>query len=253
MYSFSFLHAGKHATFYVLNRHQTHLYTLTEIAHIQLPVVLSRHTTLHRATLAPSKALLTKPNNHHPQHSQGHCTVCFLNMGKSGDHGYTNHPSTLTDDYMMQNARPCEQQQRLAGNEFCHKSLQPLTNLPPSHKCLFLSSVHTPFLWHDNLSPMFILYYKTFLVYDYSLTFASLVCIHPFVIILPLKWWIVPMATLPMLSKHVVLLVFSNNPLQSFSFSSLEHACQSPIFFFPTSSLSAPSAISDINSKRQHE
>ncbi|KAI9487034.1 MAG: hypothetical protein EXX96DRAFT_614831 [Benjaminiella poitrasii] len=83
---FTFNVVGKYATFYVFNRAQTNLYTMCEIAHIQLPLTLD-HVPLFLSQLDKVVKIIS----------------CFQFTLNSGNHNYANDPSTLTDN-MFHNA-----------------------------------------------------------------------------------------------------------------------------------------------------
>ncbi|KAK4518417.1 uncharacterized protein ATC70_008634 [Mucor velutinosus] len=83
---FTFTVVGKYATFYIFTRAQAYLYTMCEIAHIQLPLTLD-HVPLFLSQLDKVVRIIS----------------CFQYTLNSGNHSYANDPFTLTDN-MLHNA-----------------------------------------------------------------------------------------------------------------------------------------------------
>ncbi|KAF7722888.1 hypothetical protein EC973_002608 [Apophysomyces ossiformis] len=82
----AFIVVGKYATFYIRNRAQTHICTMCEIAHIQLPLTLG-HVPLFISQVNKVVKVI----------------VCFQYILNSGNHNHGNSPTTLTDN-MLYNA-----------------------------------------------------------------------------------------------------------------------------------------------------
>ncbi|ORE00821.1 hypothetical protein BCV72DRAFT_96253 [Rhizopus microsporus var. microsporus] len=80
---FAFTVVGKYATFYMFTRAQAYLYTMCEIAHIQLPLTLD-HVPLFLSQLDKVVKIIS----------------CFQYTLNSGNHNYANDPSTLTDNML---------------------------------------------------------------------------------------------------------------------------------------------------------
>lgn len=85
-HSHLFFFLGKYATFYIFTRAQAYLYTMCEIAHIQLPLTLD-HVPLFLSQLDKVVRIIS----------------CFQYTLNSGNHSYANDPFTLTDN-MLHNA-----------------------------------------------------------------------------------------------------------------------------------------------------
>ncbi|KAI7873802.1 hypothetical protein K492DRAFT_114737, partial [Lichtheimia hyalospora FSU 10163] len=81
--TFTFIVVGKYATFYAFNRLQANLYTMSEIAHIQLPLSLD-HVPIFISQVNKVAKVIT----------------CFQNILNSGNHNYANNPCTLTDNML---------------------------------------------------------------------------------------------------------------------------------------------------------
>ncbi|KAG1147172.1 hypothetical protein G6F37_004712 [Rhizopus arrhizus] len=82
---FAFLVVGKNATFYIINRAKTDLYTMCEIAHIQLPFSLDQ-VPLFISQLNKVIKVIT----------------CFQSVVNGDNHDYAQNPVTLTDHIMHQ-------------------------------------------------------------------------------------------------------------------------------------------------------